>query len=339
MGHLKVVRRVILLSNPGRYGVPDEQLHLPFLWESANGIWYMTYREGPDAVPGHRVQCVQSRDQGNSWIPWMGLEAQPWLYQFFVNEMADGSLLFYRTKMAELHPGADGTSEATAILFRSLDRGATWQPETTCVTGLPYRDASPLVTLWGHIVKMPADRLLWGVITREGNSLAGVVESTDGGRSWRFLASLCDDPSVGERREPGIVRLASGDLLAVLRTGLPPDSPMPMVQTRSTDGGRTWGAPRKLAAPGACPQLLVLDNGVLICSYGTRTDKHVMAGWDGTGETWSEPMLLYEGQGSGYCQVRVLGPDRFRITYDESSWLAYQEGGNRLVRVEMTATA
>ena len=46
-GTIELVRRDVLLSNPGLYGIPDEQLHFPFLYESDNGNWYMTYREGP----------------------------------------------------------------------------------------------------------------------------------------------------------------------------------------------------------------------------------------------------------------------------------------------------
>ncbi len=46
-GTIELVRRDVLLSNSGLYGIPDEQLHFPFLYKSKNGNWYMTYREGP----------------------------------------------------------------------------------------------------------------------------------------------------------------------------------------------------------------------------------------------------------------------------------------------------
>ena len=44
---LELARRDVLLTNSGRYAIPDEQLHFPYLYESENGNWYMTYREGP----------------------------------------------------------------------------------------------------------------------------------------------------------------------------------------------------------------------------------------------------------------------------------------------------
>ena len=338
-GGLSIVRRDSLLSNPGRYGVPDEQLHYPYLYESAGGAWYMTYREGPHLEslfgPGNRVQCIQSRDRGKSWLPWMGLTPEPWLYQFFITRLKDGSLITYRCRMEQLRSCADGTTEGTAIILRSTDDGATWTRHTASVTNLPYTPGRHLVTLWGHAIEMPDGRLVSGIISREKGSLAGVAESTDGGDTWKYLASVCEDPTVGERREPGLVRLASGELVAVLRTGL--SASARMVQVRSADGGRTWSRPRKLGAPGASPQLLLLGNGVLICSYGTRRDVHVMASWDGTGRTWSEPVPVYKGQTSGYTNVQALAPDRFRIVYAESTFDKYQEGGNRIVRVEVKA--
>ena len=112
-----------------------------------------------------------------------------------------------------------------------------------------------------------------------------------------------------------------------------------MVQVRSRDGGLTWGPPLRLARPGVCPQLLLLENGVLVCSYGTRRYVHVMASWDGTGDQWSEPLVLYEGQTGGYSNLQALAEDRFRIVYQEGTFDAYQEGGNRIVRSEISVAS
>ena len=60
-----------------------------------------------------------------------------------------------------------------------------------------------------------------------------------------------------------------------------------------------------------------------------------MASWDGTGGQWSEPLVLYEGQTSGYSNLQALADNRFRIVYQEGTFDAYQEGDNRIVRSEI----
>ncbi len=336
-GTVELVRRDVLLSNSGLYGIPDEQLHFPYLYESDNGNWYMTYREGPHFEstfgPGNRVQCIQSRDRGRTWLPWMGLQVEPFLRQFFVTRLQDGGLISYRCGMTSLHESSNGTLKGTAIILRSQDEGATWSRHDVPVTNLPFSLDSQLISLWGHVVEMPDGRLLWPAYSREGNTISGIVQSIDGGDRFDWLANVCEANTVGERREPGLIRLPSGELLALIRCGTQPARPM--VEVRSSDEGQTWSSPRRLARPGVCPQVMMLGNGVLVCSYGTRRYMHVMASWDGAGRQWSEPLVLYEGQTSGYSNLQALADDRFRVVYQEGSFDAHQEGGNRLVRSEI----
>ena len=347
-GSLQIVTRDLLISNPGKYGIPEEQLHFPYLFESTNGIWYLTYREGPHfetpTVAGNRVQCVQSRDRGKNWLPWMGMKAEPWMYQFFVTRLEDGTLISYRCRVTDVHKVVpangppDGTTAGTAIILMSKDEGATWTRRFVPVSNMPCSEDSHLITLWGRAIQMPDGRLLWAIISREqreSESVVGVVESTDGAKSFRFVSALCHDviQEVGEPREPGIKLLPSGELVALIRCA-------PMIQVRSADGGQTWSEPRKLSYEGMCPQLLLLENGVLVASYGTRDYMHIMVSWDGAGKKWSEPLVLYEGQTGGYSNLQALAPDRFRICYQEGTFKKYQPGGHRIVRTELkVATA
>ena len=347
-GSLQIVQRDLLISNPGEYQIPDEQLHFPYLFESPNGIWYLTYREGPHyetpTSRGNRVQCVQSRDRGKTWLPWMGMKAEPWMYQFFVTRLEDDTLISYRCRMAGVHQVVnasglpDGTTAGTAIILESSDNGAFWTRRFVPVTNMPCSDDSHLITLWGRAIQMPDGRLLWGIISREKQpteSVVGVAESTDGGKSFRFVSTLCHNvfQEVGEPREPGIELLPSGELVALIRCA-------PMIQVRSTDGGRTWSEPRKLQYAGMCPRLLLLENGVLVASYGTRYYMHIMASWDGSGQNWSEPLVVYKGQTGGYSNLQALASDRFRICYQEGTFNTDQPGGHRIVRLVLkVATA
>jgi len=332
---LTVTGRDVLVHNMG--DAEADQLHFAWLYESPNGNWYMTYRQGGHGAPdGDVVRAVTSRDKGATWGAWTGIEtAKPDFYQFFPTRLPDGSLICYRMPFGNLATQPDGTASGTQDMYRSADGGHTWTEYVARVTRTPYcaTDAS-LKTLWGPGIQVSDGRLLMGIISREGNSRAGVVESHDAGHSYQYLASVCDDPSVGQRREPAIVQLPSGEVLAILRTGTNTSN---MVLTRSSDGGRTWSAPQVLTEPGVCPQVRQLDSGAVVCTYGTRHYLHTMASWD-DGTTWSTPLSIYEGSGTGYSSVQVLSADTYRVVYDESSFQeTFQPGGNRIVRVTVKA--
>ena len=67
---LRVTRRDMILEHV------TEQLHFPFLYESGDGTWYMTYREGPHGSHGgDSVHCALSRDKGLTWERYPGLRA------------------------------------------------------------------------------------------------------------------------------------------------------------------------------------------------------------------------------------------------------------------------
>ena len=324
-GQLSVAKREVIMENK------EEQLHFPFLHEAADGMWYMTYREGPHGAPGgDRVQCRQSNDRGVTWQPWPGLTAEP-LLRLFRARLRDGTLISHRYQL-----DAGEGSERRAYILRSRDEGRTWSRQPAPVGGLPF-DPKRFLGLWGRVVEMLDGHLLCtlhGYRPNEGKYSLGVVESTDGGHNWRYLSSMCDDGTLGREGpdEADLVLLKPGKLLSVFRTG------SNLFQVTSTDGGRTWSDPGDLGTYGVSPQLLLLHNGVLILAYGTR-NVCVRASWDGTGETWSEPLVVYRGPGSGYTDLQALSADHFRLVYDESPFHGKAQGlWGRIARVEVSAS-
>lgn len=323
-GQLSVTKREVILENT------EEQLHFPFLHEAADGMWYMTYRRGAHAPGKEQVQCRQSEDRGATWKPWPGLTTEPQL-RLFRTRLRDGTLISHRYTL-DTGEGA----ERKAYILRSKDDGKTWKRQATPLTDLPF-DPDKSVGLWDHILEMPDGRLLCTLYGRKLNgkrNTLGVVESADGGSTWRYLATVCDNPGLGPEGpdEADLVLLKSGKLLSVFRTG------GNLFQVSSSDGGQTWSKPKDLGTYGVSPQLLLLDNGLLILTYGTR-NVCVRASWDGTGETWSEPLTVYEGPGSGYTDLQTLSADCFRMVYDESPFFdKFRERWGRIVRVEVTAS-
>ena len=174
----------------------------------------------------------------------------------------------------------------------------------------------------------------------------GIIRSLNGGESWKYVASLCDDPDLGDEgpNELDVVRLSTGELLALFRIGGRDDSTMR--QCFSNTDGSTWSEPEDTGIPGISPQLTLLPNDVLVRSFGRRTrgldnsikrEVVVMIDKSGTGRHWSDETIIYDGSGSGYTDVQVLSRDRFRIVFDQSSFGGdYRPGGNQIVRVEIS---
>ncbi len=173
-----------------------------------------------------------------------------------------------------------------------------------------------------------------------------LLASSDGGVNWEYLSTIAYDGDTGQESfcEPAIVNLGGGELLAVMRTG----RFAPMYQARSLDGGKTWQKPESMHILGLAPQMVLLENGVLVCSFGWRRLKigyghglndeggpypaaardyqerylqdvgienpseaagdYVMISLD-KGKTWSEPRKIAEPLTSGYTLLAASGPD------------------------------
>jgi len=139
---------------------------------------------------------------------------------------------------------------------------------------------------------------------------AWVIASTDGGRTWQARGTPEYWPELGPEGmgEPGMVQLANGDLLMVLRNG---EWGEPVFQTRSPDGGRTWSSPEKLPATGVWPTPCLMSNGLLVLAVGRGRPPHyhLWVSPDGRGETWTSRTLVGEG-GKGYASALEVAPGK-----------------------------
>ena len=116
--------------------------------------------------------------------------------------------------------------------------------------------------------------------------------------------------------EPSCIELPDGTLLCHFRD----DNAFTVFQTRSTDGGRTWSAPKQLLADrgGSPPHLYLHSSGVLISVYGYRNAPYgvrVMLSAD-LGETWKTDLVIWDAGVSsdlGYPATAEL-PDGTLLT-------------------------
>ena len=158
-----------------------------------------------------------------------------------------------------------------------------------------------------------------------------IVRSRDRGQTWDFVTafrpeelplvySVSDRPVDEGLTEADLVVASNGDILCVNRTG----SYSPMWQTRSTDGGHTWGTPEPLGWQGVKPRLNLLPNGVLTCAagrggYGHPQVTHVTVSLDGTGNHWEAPFCFHTGPGCSYTSTLVRD-GQLHVVYSDSDF-------------------
>jgi len=182
-------------------------------------------------------------------------------------------------------------AELGSWVLRSTDNGVTWSARMRCPVNSPH---GPVQLSDGRLLY--AGKELW-----HGENRIGVCESTDDGQSWRWLAEIPTRKGDDHREyhELHAVEAAAGRLVVQIRNHNKADQ-RETLQSESTDGGRTWSAPRSIGVWGYPSHLLRLKDGRLLMTYGYRLKPYgnqarVSADH---GRTWSEPMIV-SGDGSG----------------------------------------
>ena len=132
-----------------------------------------------------------------------------------------------------------------------------------------------------------------------------MLRSADLGKTWTHLAH------VGLGGEPAVVRLSDSEWLAITR----PDAHMSnLLQHRSLDGGKTWKFERTLEEGSVMPDLVLMSNGVLACSYG-RPVSNLMFSHDG-GRTWRDHRVISDRANFNYTTIREISPGRLLYMHD-----------------------
>ena len=152
-----------------------------------------------------------------------------------------------------------------------------------------------------------------------------VCRSADRGLTWEYLSTVTADPNLGSEgcNEMCLVRPPDGSLLCLFRTGGNAQHPSPLYQCRSTDEGRTWGQPERVADRGVWPNVCLTKSGVLVCAYG-RPGNWLTFSLD-SGKTWVGHFCFYEGPTTSYMVPHEIAPDRVLVVWDRR-W--FDDGGN-----------
>jgi hypothetical protein len=156
-----------------------------------------------------------------------------------------------------------------------------------------------------------------------------LLRSIDGGYRWEHHSVFMrGTPQLGGQGmcEPAVVALGDGELFSVARN----KDDAPMYSARSRDGGKTWTPPARLPVYMASvqPDLALLPNGILACSFGRPANK-IAFSTDGRGETWTAATEITDRwqPTTGYTGLRAVGPDRLLLVYDHIPGVNWDKRG------------
>lgn len=153
-------------------------------------------------------------------------------------------------------------------------------------------------------------------------------QSTDEGRhfklkSWiQYLPDTNDFPDAFTTEgfcEPDLCFMPDGSMITLMRTG----SSTPTYLARSTDGGNSWGKPVRFDKCGVQPQLLHLNCGVTLSTYG-RPGLFARATDDPSGQVWGEPYTLMEDDSKSRFSHSCYYTDLLAID-DRTAMMVYSD--------------
>lgn len=152
------------------------------------------------------------------------------------------------------------------------------------------------------MIQLPDGDLLasmQGVFKGDTKSRTTLFKSSDRGHTWRYFSTVAVDPEDPNPELPGqyvgfaestIDMLPSGKMICVMRTQYAHINAeyRPLHVSWSDDMGETWTTPVATTPHlmNICPELAVLDNGVVALEYG-RPGFHVAFSLD-DGHTWQD---------------------------------------------------
>ena len=249
---------------------------------------------------------VLSNDGGRTWDPASRVVVWPYTehggnWDCAFAQLSNGDILMHTRVCSFIAPaGLKGIAEQIIgpapgrperlkrqtgyAICRSKDGGRTWgAPNPVNTAPISENGLGRYVcggSGAGHIVELPDGGLLMplhGTMQREWPTLGGetprcfTLRSDDGGDNWEYWSTIAYDPAhILSWAEVGMTRLASGRIVALLRTEARPGRFDNMWTVYSDDDAASWSRPVRTPLWGYPPDVIQLRDGRVLAAYGYR---------------------------------------------------------------------
>ena len=301
-------------DRPGRAGIvsaeflqahaPTPQGHASTIAETGGGLvaaWFGGTAEGRSDVGiwvarhdgkawSDAVEVARGEDNGTRLPCW-----NPVLYQ-----PAGGPLmLFYKV-------GPD-PKRWWGLLTSSVDRGKTWSPPRRLPDGFLGPIKNKPVARPGGVILCPSS-------TEDRGWRVHFERTADLGRTWRRGAPINDGVTFGAI-QPTLLTLPGGHLLALCRS-----EQSRITESRSADGGETWGAMAATALPNPNSGIdaVTLTDGrhVLVYNHTDRGRSPLNVAVSADGTAWRAAVVLEDEPGEfSYPAVIQTADGLVHVTY------------------------
>lgn len=169
--------------------------------------------------------------------------------------------------------------------------------------------------------------LNWQSMGKTPKTRVVLFESPDGGKTWTPNEVKAEIDDKTWLSEPALLKITEKRWLLHVRTavGASPSAKGDLVQSISEDGGKTWSAYKSLGFVAHAPELLKLENGVIVSAFrwfdwegmnATREAVSMVYSLDG-GETWSDVIEILDcgAVECGYPGMVELPDNKILVVY------------------------
>lgn len=253
---------------------------------------------------------------------------EPWVHHLFF-ALSDKSGLNFGEPV-QVDPGVFDYSETSV-----LDENGVWVDEkgdeiTVAASSSSVVEHEGKIIIPGYF----GGALNWSSMGSTPKTRVVLFESADGGKTWTPNKVEAEIDAKLWLSEPALLKVTEKRWILQVRTakGASPSNKGDLVQSISEDGGKTWSPYESLGFVAHAPELLKLENGVIVSSFrwldwGTSVKREAVSmiySLDG-GDTWSDLIEILDCGAAecGYPGMVELPDNKILVVY-------YTPGGDAI---------